>query len=71
MEVLVWSGAALAVIGMAGVLYSMVAVARAKRQNLTDEEMRDRIRKMIPINLGTLFIAMIGLMMVVVGVMLS
>ena len=71
MEVLVWSGAALAVIGMAGVLYSMVAVARAKRQNLTDEEMRDRIRKMVPINLGSLFIAMIGLMMVVVGVMLS
>lgn len=71
MEALVWVGAALTVIGMAGVIYSMVAVARAKRQNLSDDEMRDHIRKMIPVNLGTLFVAMIGLMMVVVGVMLS
>lgn len=71
MEVLVWIGAALTVIGMAGVLYSMITVARAKRQNLSDDEMRNRIRKVIPINLGTLFVAMIGLMMVVVGVMLS
>ena len=69
MDILVWIGAALAVFGMAGVLFSMFAVARAKRQNLSDEAMRDHIRKMIPINLGTLFIAMIGLMMVVIGVM--
>jgi hypothetical protein len=71
MTVLIWIGAGLAVIGMIGVLYSMIAVARAKRQNLTDDQMRDRIRKVIPLNLGTLFVAMIGLMMVVVGVMLS
>lgn len=71
MENLVWIGAALTGLGMAGVIYSMVVIARAKRQNLPDEEMRDAIRKMIPVNLGTLFVAMIGLMMVVIGVMLS
>lgn len=71
MEILVWIGAAFTLIGMAGVVYSMVMVALAKRQGLSEDALRDRIRKMIPVNLGTLFIAMIGLMMVVVGVMLS
>lgn len=71
MEILVWIGAAFTLIGMAGVMYSMIMVALAKRQGLSEDALRDRIRKMIPVNLGTLFIAMIGLMMVVVGVMLS
>lgn len=71
MEILVWIGAAFTLIGMAGVMYSMIMVALAKRQGLSEDALRDRIRKMIPVNLGTLFIAMIGLMMVVVGVVLS
>ena len=71
MTSLIWIGAALAIIGMVGVLFSMIMVARAKRQNLSDEDLRAQITKMIPVNLGTLFVAMIGLMMVVVGVMLG
>lgn len=69
MEILIWIGAGLAVFGIAGVIYSMIRVARAKNDKMTDEELRDTIRKVIPINLGTLFVAMIGLMMVVIGVM--
>lgn len=71
MEILVWIGAGLAIVGMLGVVYSMFVVARAKRAGLSDETLRDAIRKVVPLNLGTLFVAMIGLMMVVVGVMLG
>lgn len=71
MEILVWIGAGLAIVGMLGVVYSMIVVARAKRAGLSDEALRDAIRKVVPLNLGTLFVAMIGLMMVVVGVMLG
>ncbi|MEL6685295.1 MAG: hypothetical protein AAFN63_11585 [Pseudomonadota bacterium] len=71
MEIIVWIGAALSVLGICGIIYSIVAVARAKRANLPDEELRARIAKILPINLGALFVSMIGLMAVIVGVMLG
>ncbi len=69
MEFVVWIGAALSALGMVGIFYSIFAVARAKRANLPDEELRARISAILPINLGALFISMIGLMAVVLGVM--
>ena len=71
MEIVVWIGAALSVIGLCGIVYSIVAVTRAKRANLPDEELRARISGILPINLGALFVSMIGLLAVIVGVMLG
>ena len=39
-ELLVWAGAALSVVGLAGLIWSVVRVASAKRQKLADEELR-------------------------------
>ncbi len=69
MEIIVWSGAALSVVGICGIVYSIVAVTRAKRANLPDDELRARISKILPVNLGALFVSMIGLMAVIIGVM--
>ena len=71
MEVIVWSGAALSLAGLCGIIYSIVAVGRAKRANLPDEELRAKVAKILPINLGALFVSMIGLMAVIIGVMLG
>ncbi|WP_394177992.1 hypothetical protein [Yoonia maritima] len=71
MDIVVWIGAVLSVIGLAGIAYSIVTVTKAKRANLPDEEMRARLAKVLPINLGALLVSMIGLMAVVVGVMLG
>ena len=71
MEIIVWIGAALSAIGLCGIIYSIVAVARAKRAGLSDDDLRARIGAILPINLGALFISMIGLMAVIVGVMLG
>ncbi|PRY78981.1 hypothetical protein CLV80_103312 [Yoonia maritima] len=71
MEIVVWIGAVLSVIGLAGIVYSIITIVKAKRANLSDEEMRARVSKVLPINLGALLISMIGLMAVVVGVMLG
>ncbi|SIT82484.1 hypothetical protein SAMN05421665_1472 [Yoonia rosea] len=71
MEIVVWIGAGLSVIGLCGIVYSIVAVTRAKRANLPDEELRARIAKVLPVNLGALLISVIGLMAVVIGVMLG
>lgn len=71
MEIVVWIGAGLSVVGLCGIVYSIVAVTRAKRANLPDEELRARIAKVLPVNLGALLISVIGLMAVVIGVMLG
>ena len=69
MEIIVWVGAVLSAIGLAGIVYSIVAVVKAKRANLSDEDLRARISTILPINLVALFVSMIGLMAVVIGVM--
>ena len=71
MDMLIWIGAGVTLVGLAGLVYSMVAVARARREGLDDEAMRDRLRRVIPINMGSLFLSFIGLMMVVVGIILG
>ncbi|MEJ6746929.1 MAG: hypothetical protein QNK98_09310 [Yoonia sp.] len=71
MGMLIWIGAALSVLGMIGIVASIVMVARAKKAKLDDAEMRARISKILPINMGALFVSMIGLMMVIVGIVLA
>ena len=68
---LIWFGAALSVLGMVGIIVSIVMVAKAKRAGLEDTEMRARISKILPLNMGALFVSMIGLMMVIVGIILA
>ena len=71
MEVVVWIGAALTLVGLVGIVYSIVAVTKAKCAGLSDEDLRARVSKILPINLGALFVSMIGLMAVIIGVMLG
>jgi heme exporter protein D len=71
MEYLVWIGAAISLIGLAGLVWCIVIVARAKRAQLSDEDMRNRLKQVVPLNLGALFLSVIGLMLVVVGVLLG
>lgn len=71
MEIVIWIGAALSALGICGIIYSIVAVARAKRAGLSDEDLRARVSAILPINLIALFVSMIGLMAVIIGVMLG
>ena len=71
MDLLVWIGAAISALGLVGIIYSIFAVAKARNAGLADDELRARISRILPINLGSLFLSVIGLMMVVVGVFLG
>lgn len=71
MEIVIWIGAALTALGLAGIIYSIVAVTKAKRAGLSDDELRARVSRILPVNLSALFVSMIGLMAVVIGVMLG
>ncbi|WP_433989277.1 hypothetical protein SuNHUV7_36840 (plasmid) [Pseudoseohaeicola sp. NH-UV-7] len=71
LEILVSTGAGLSVLGLLGLVWCIVRVAKAKRANLSDDELRAAIQSVVPINMGALFLSVIGLMLVVVGVFLS
>lgn len=70
-EILIWSGAFISFVGLCGLVWCIVFIARARRAKLSDEQMRVRLRKAVPLNLGSLFLSVIGLMLVVLGIFLS
>ncbi len=71
MDMLIWIGAAVTLTGLAALLWCLVSIAKARGANLPDDELRARLQKAVTLNLGALFLSVIGLMMVVVGIMLG
>ena len=71
MEILIWIGAAIVLAGVAGLIWCITLVTRARREGLADEALRMRLQRVLPLNLGALFLSAIGLMLVVMGILLS
>lgn len=71
MDWLIWSGTTVSVLGLAGLVWCIVTVARARRSGLSDQEMRTVMQRVLPRNLAALFLSVIGLMMVIVGISLG
>lgn len=69
MGVLIWGGAAITILGFAGIVWSLVAVLRARRAGLSDEELRARVGRMMPVNFAALMLSVLGLMLVVLGIL--
>ncbi|MFK7754574.1 MAG: hypothetical protein AB8B51_18750 [Sedimentitalea sp.] len=70
-DVMIWVGAAISLVGLAGLLWCIFRVWNAKRAKLADEEMRATLQSVVPVNMGALFLSVIGLMLVVIGVILG
>ena len=70
-DILIWSGTGISVLGLLGLVYCIIRVRSAKRAGLSDEEMRAEFKKVLPLNLGALFLSVIGLMTVIVGIFLA
>lgn len=68
MAALVWGGALVSVAGLLGLAICIFKVARARRARLSDDELRGVIRRVVPLNMGALFLSVIGLMLVVLGI---
>ncbi len=71
MEALIWIGAALTLVGLVGLIWCIVIAVRARREGLDEDAMRERLQKVVALNLGALAVSAIGLMTVVLGVFLS
>ena len=70
-EMLIWAGAATSVIGLIGIVWCIVRVARARSKDLNDDELRVILQSVLPMNLGALFMSTLGLIMIGMGIALS
>ena len=70
-DVLIWGGAGLAALGLAGIVWCIAAVLGARRRALDDAAMRAVMRRVVAVNMAALAASMLGLMAVVVGVLLG
>lgn len=71
MQYLIWAGAVVSLIGVAGLAYCVVRALRARRAGLSDDAMRAELQRVVLINMGALGVSAIGLMMVVLGIFLG
>ena len=68
---LIWSGAALTLAGVIGLLWCIRMVVANRRKNLAEAQMRAALQRVVALNMGALAVSGIGLMMVVVGIILA
>lgn len=70
-DILIWSGAFLSFAGLVGLIWCIVFVARARRAKLSEEDLRIKLQKALPLNLGSLFVSVLGLILIILGIFLS
>ena len=71
MQALIWAGAALTLLGVAGLGYCVVRTLRARKAGLQDDALRAELQRVVTINLGALGLSVLGLMLVVLGIFLG
>lgn len=71
MTYLIWGGAAVSILGLIGLLWCIGKVAMAKKSGLNDDDLRAVVKRVVPVNLGSLLLSTLGLMMVIVGIFLG
>ena len=70
MDLLIWIGSILSILGLIGLFWCIKTVLKAKKLAASDEELSIRLQKVVPLNMAALFLSAIGLMLVVLGIML-
>lgn len=56
--------------GLAGLIYCMIKAWRARKSSQSDEELRQVLNSLLPINLASLAIAVVGLGVALLAVLL-
>ncbi|WP_425102201.1 hypothetical protein [Tropicibacter sp. S64] len=71
MQLLIWIGALVTVAGLGGLIWCILRVGRARNTGLDDEALREVVRQTVTWNMASLFLSVIGLMMVILGLFLG
>ena len=50
MDALIWTGAGVSALGLAGLVWCIVLALRARRSGLPDEEIRARLQRVVALN---------------------
>ncbi|WP_299840249.1 hypothetical protein [uncultured Paracoccus sp.] len=68
---LIWGGAALTMLGVVLLMWCIATVARARKAGLDDAALKDKMRRVLMVNMAALGASTIGLMSVVLGIFLG
>lgn len=71
MQLVIGIGAAVALVGVAGLIWCILLALKARRAGLSDEAMRARLQHVVVLNMGALGVSALGLMLVVAGIILG
>ena len=71
MAYLIPVGAIVTVAGLALLMICIANINKAKRAGLSDDEMRSVLQSVVPMNLGALLVSGLGLMLVILGIILT
>ena len=71
MQALIWTGAAISLAGVGGLVYCVQRVLAARRSGLAEDAMREALQKVVLINMAALGVSVLGLMLVVAGIILG
>jgi hypothetical protein len=66
---MIWAGVGATLAGVAGILWCVIDIGRAKRAALPDDALRARLRRAVAVNLGALGTSALGLALVVAGIL--
>ena len=70
-QVMIWAGAGLTLAGLAALIWCILRAIRIRRANLPEDRLRAALMRLLPVNLGAMFLSVFGLMLVVIGVILD
>jgi hypothetical protein len=65
---LIWSGVAVTLVGVAGLVASGVYALRLRRSDLDEAALREKLRRGVLLNMAALFCSVLGLMLVILGI---
>lgn len=71
MDILIGIGVFTSVLGLIGLVVCMIKAAKIRRAGGEPEEIRAKFQGLVALNMGALFLSVIGLMMIVVGILLG
>jgi hypothetical protein len=63
-------GIIVTVLGLAGLMYCIASAFRARRAGLSGEELTDKLKRLVAVNLAAFFLSAIGLAIIVFSVIL-
>ncbi|MCW1933350.1 hypothetical protein [Pararhodobacter zhoushanensis] len=70
-DLMIWAGAVVTLLGVVGLIACVVYVLRVRRSGLDDATLRKALQKGVVWNMASLFVSVLGLMLVIVGITLA